>query len=41
MIYIVCNNANLKIDGIGDYAYRLYSEFIKIQKNVRILSAQS
>lgn len=41
MVYVVCNNANLKIDGIGDYAYLLCKELINHIPEIRLLSAAS
>lgn len=41
MIYLVCNNANLKTDGIGDYAYLLYQEIKTCIPNIILLSDNS
>lgn len=42
MIHIICNNANSKKDGIGDYSYNLYKFFQQVEKcEVTIHSANS
>jgi hypothetical protein len=42
MIHIICNNANSKKDGIGDYSYNLYLSFLRVEDlEVCIHSADS
>ena len=42
MIHLICNNANTKKDGIGDYSYNLYQSFLRVEDcEVCIHSANS
>lgn len=42
MIHIICNNANSKKDGIGDYSYNLFNSFQRVENcEVCIHSANS